>query len=118
MHAKGLRLQEALDWIGNWHDRIVADFLDAKANLPSWGPAIDNQIARYGDGLAYVVRGVDSWSFESQRYFGTRGTEIQKTREIVMLPLVNRRVTGDCKWQERDASMQPIAALEIHNPKI
>ena len=122
MYRKRLGLQEAVDWIGSWHDQVVGDFMEARANLPSWGPEIDSQVARYVEALEYTVRGVDAWSFETQRYFGTRGPEVQRTLELYMLPLVDlpsveprRRLSTNCGWQDMDADGVPIAALGIRN---
>ncbi|KAK4445273.1 terpenoid synthase [Podospora aff. communis PSN243] len=88
MHQMGLSPQAAIDWIADWVDGIVQDFLQCRADLPSWGPEIDAQVNKYVDGLGAWVRGNDHWSFESQRYFGTAGTEIRRTRQIYMLPRV------------------------------
>jgi Delta6-protoilludene synthase len=30
------------------------------------------------------IRGHDEWNFESERYFGSRGPEIQKTRKVYL----------------------------------
>lgn len=89
MYSENLELQDAADWIGRWSDTVVAEFLHLKDHLPSWGGEIDQQVHQYVHGLARWVRGNDDWSFESQRYFGNERTEIQRTREIYMLPRVD-----------------------------
>lgn len=43
----------------------------------------------YVDGLGQWVRGNDDWTFESHRYFGDKGLEIQKTRLMTLLPASN-----------------------------
>jgi len=108
MHQLDLGPQAAANWIGNWCDGILNEFLEARANLPSWGPEIDAQISQYVDGLAYWVRGNDDWSFESQRYFGTKGETVRCTREIYMLPRVE---TADARL---DALRADIADVETH----
>ncbi|KAK0707897.1 terpenoid synthase [Lasiosphaeris hirsuta] len=89
MHQMDVGPQEAADWIGAWSDSIVRDFLECRARLPSWGVEVDIQVKQYVDGLAYWVRGNDDWSFESQRYFGTTGEAVRRTREVFMPPRVD-----------------------------
>ena len=89
MHQLDLGPQKAADWIGDWADDIAKDFLQCRADLPSWGPDIDSQVQEYVDGLAYWVRGNDDWSFESQLYFGFAGESVRQKREIWMLPRVD-----------------------------
>ncbi len=36
--------------------------------------------------LGYWIRGIDCWSLETERYFGTKGLEIQKHRVVTLLP--------------------------------
>ncbi|KAK1757049.1 terpenoid synthase [Echria macrotheca] len=115
MYQLDLAPQAAVDWIGNWSDGIAAEFLECRANLPSWGPEIDEQIHRYVDGIASWVRGADDWSFESQRYFGVAGEEVRRTREIYMLPRVERDGAGSAALREGvvDAERLAVAAMQI-----
>ena len=107
--------QEAVNMIGRWHDDILQDFLDTYAKLPSWGGKVDRQVHQYVEGLAQWVRGADDWSFEGPRYFGNRGLEVQRTREIYWLPLVEAGLSqfGET-CPEIDADKDSIAALQIH----
>ncbi|EPE04338.1 terpenoid synthase [Ophiostoma piceae UAMH 11346] len=41
----------------------------------------------YVEGLGNWVRGNDQWSFESLRYFGKNGPQVQKTRLVELTPL-------------------------------
>lgn len=86
MHQLDLDLQSAMDYIGVLHDRLAGAFLLTKDRLPSFGPHIDAQVARYVHGLGNWVRANDQWSFESQRYFGTKGLEIIQHRTVQLLP--------------------------------
>ena len=86
MHERDVDLQGAMDYIGELHEGLVKSFLLAKDRLPSWGEPIDSQVARYVDGLGNWVRANYQWSFESQRYFGTKGQDIMKHRRVEMLP--------------------------------
>lgn len=86
MHQLDLDLQSAMDYIGLRHDRLAAAFLLAKDSLPSFGEDIDAQVAGYVYALGNAVRANDSWSFESQRYFGKEGLEIMEHRTVTLLP--------------------------------
>ncbi|THU96145.1 terpenoid synthase [Dendrothele bispora CBS 962.96] len=85
MNQYDLDLPGAMKWIGNFHDSIAEKFLSTYKNLPDWGPVIDPQILRYVDGLGNWVRGNDSWSFESWRYFRGKGLDIKKTRWVELM---------------------------------
>ncbi|KAF9461959.1 terpenoid synthase [Collybia nuda] len=83
MNERKIGLHAALQWISNLHDRLAAEFLEAYKKLPS---PINPDVATYVDGLGNWVRGNDVWSFESERYFGVRGLEIQNSRIVQLLP--------------------------------
>ena len=76
----------AVDWLDAQIKENIASFLDNAELLPSWDADIDRRLKSYLDGLAHWVRGYDCWSFESQRYFGKEGLEIQKRRWIKIHP--------------------------------
>ncbi|THH26436.1 hypothetical protein EUX98_g7752 [Antrodiella citrinella] len=80
MRQHNKSVQGAMDWIAVLHEKLVDQFLDTLKTLPSWGAAVDDHVARYVDGLGNWVRANDSWSFESQRYFGLDGLEIEEGR--------------------------------------
>ncbi|KAF7309111.1 Terpene cyclase [Mycena kentingensis (nom. inval.)] len=86
MHQYHLDVQQAMDWIGDLHDDIAADFLQTWHQIPSFGAAVDRDLRTYVHGLGNWVRANDSWSFESERYFGKQGIEVQHTREVQLLP--------------------------------
>ncbi|KAJ7737458.1 terpenoid synthase [Mycena maculata] len=80
-----LDLDAVLDWISQFHDSLVAQFLMHARDIPSWGPVLDPQVGLYIDGLGNWVRANDCWSFESERYFGKAGLKIQKHRCLTLL---------------------------------
>ena len=81
-----LALPDAMKWAVAYHEEIKKQFLDAMKRVPTWGKDIDEQISVYIDHLAGWPRGHDCWSFESGRYFGSKGLEVQKTRYVRLLP--------------------------------
>jgi Delta6-protoilludene synthase len=86
MNEKGVDLDGALDWVEEYHERVLSEFQAQYRVLPSWGPAIDLRIKTYVERLACFIRGIDCWAFETERYFGTKGPEIQGQRIVNLLP--------------------------------
>ncbi|KAJ7811924.1 terpenoid synthase [Mycena olivaceomarginata] len=87
-----ITLRGAIKWISHRNDELVGRFLETKEDIlnhrngvPSWGEDIDIQVAKYIDGLGQWIRGHDEWSFNSERYFGDKGLEIQQTRTVKKL---------------------------------
>ncbi|KAF8970725.1 terpenoid synthase [Flammula alnicola] len=86
MHEFNVDLDGAMQWAANYHVEVETKFLDGLKRVPSWGPEIDQQLKQYIYGLANWPRCNDCWNFESGRYFGSKGREIQKTRLVPLLP--------------------------------
>jgi hypothetical protein len=86
MKEKGIDLDAALDWVADYHGQILSEFQIQYQALPSWDPAIDMRVKAYVERLAYFMRGIDCWAFETERYFGTKGREIQVQRIVDLLP--------------------------------
>ncbi|RPD81425.1 terpenoid synthase [Lentinus tigrinus ALCF2SS1-7] len=86
MHQFNMSLDSAINWVANHHKEVEMRFLDALERVPSWGPAVDKQVAVYIDQLGTWPRSNYCWAFESGRYFGSKGREYQKTRLVPMLP--------------------------------
>lgn len=83
-------LDHAMAWAAAYHSQLEARFMDAFKRMPSWGLEIDSQVEEYCQGIANWPRGNDCWSFESGRYFGDKGREVQKTRCVPLLPKKER----------------------------
>ncbi|KAG2134643.1 isoprenoid synthase domain-containing protein [Suillus cothurnatus] len=82
----GLDIGGAIAWAANYHAELQRQFIDGLAKVPSWGPSVDVLVKEYLDGIAIWPRASSCWSYEGQRYFGTRGLEIQRTRLVPLLP--------------------------------
>ena len=78
----------AVEWIRVYHEELQGRFMEKYLEIPRWGGPIDRLVSQYVDGIANWVRANDQWHFESQRYFGKRGSEVQKTRWVELLPLI------------------------------
>lgn len=56
-----------MDWVGEYHDRLVEDFLAEVKNLPHFpqeDDAVNAHVREYANCLASWVRGCDCWGFE------------------------------------------------------
>ncbi|KAG1836888.1 isoprenoid synthase domain-containing protein [Suillus subalutaceus] len=87
----GLDSGGAIAWAAHHHAELQKRFIDGLAKVPSWGPSVDVLVKEYLDGIAIWPRADTCWSYEGQRYFGTRGLEIQQTRLVQLLPKAERK---------------------------
>ncbi|KAJ3512376.1 hypothetical protein NLJ89_g3557 [Agrocybe chaxingu] len=87
MQYHGHTLQSAVDYVGELCAQTIDTFCENKERLPSWGPEIDDMVARYVKGLQDWIVGSFHWSFQTQRYFGKDGLDIKKHRYVKLLPL-------------------------------
>ncbi|TFK30274.1 terpenoid synthase [Coprinopsis marcescibilis] len=87
MQHHGHSLQSAIDYVGDLCQQTIDTFCSNKNNLPSWGPEIDDIVARYVQGLQDWIVGSLHWSFQTHRYFGAEGQAIKKHRMVKLLPL-------------------------------
>ncbi|KAF9556629.1 terpenoid synthase [Agrocybe pediades] len=82
MRDHNLDLQGAFDWLDEYANRVIQQFLSDIQRLPSWGPAIDSRVRDYVDGIGQWVRGNDDWSCEAKRYYGEAGMKVKETRRV------------------------------------
>ncbi|KAJ3824036.1 terpenoid synthase [Lentinula raphanica] len=87
MNNMGLNLDEALLWISDFHDERVELFQETYAVIRKTLPISERTEAAVSflEGLGNWVRANDCWSFESERYFGQKGAEIQSSRIVELL---------------------------------
>ncbi|KAG1778792.1 terpenoid synthase [Suillus placidus] len=86
MHELDTDVNGAMLWVADCHTKLETKFLQAMAAIPKWGELVDSQVMQYCDGLGNWVRATCDWSFESERYFGPNGLEIQRKRWIMLMP--------------------------------
>lgn len=90
MYERKLRLPDAVAWIGNFHEVLVAEFIACRDQVKNmreeWGEDVSRQVNRYVDGLGEWARGNHCWHFESERYFGLDGPKVREEGELLMLP--------------------------------
>ena len=84
----------AMQWVKDYHEELERKFNEHFVKVPQWGESIDSQVARYLDGVGNWVRGHDQWGYESERYFGTKGLEIIKTRCVTLMPKIHAEGMG------------------------
>ncbi|KAJ3499352.1 hypothetical protein NLG97_g390 [Lecanicillium saksenae] len=76
--------QSAINWTAGFHNSIVRELAHLLENRPRFEPSIDRLLNEYIDGMGNWVFSNYIWSFESRRYFGTRGMEVYRTKVIPM----------------------------------
>ncbi|KAI8989884.1 terpenoid synthase [Trametes punicea] len=89
MHELNTDLDGAMLWAMDFHRAVSKKFFEYLKGVPTFGPDVDVQLQEYLRGITNWPRSIDSWSFESNRYFGERGLEVQKTRKVSLLPRRN-----------------------------
>jgi len=57
MFHHNLTLQDAVDFVGNLCKSSIQRFEADRASLPSWGPDIDHDVAKYVEGLQNWIVG-------------------------------------------------------------
>ncbi|KAI0062689.1 terpenoid synthase [Artomyces pyxidatus] len=102
MHHEKTDIEGAMCWVARYHKALEARFMELYDQVPKFGGLIDSQLAIYVDGLGNWVRANDQWAFESERYFGKKAPEIQKTRWVT---LMRRERTEEIGPQIVDCSM-------------
>ncbi|GBE78983.1 Delta(6)-protoilludene synthase [Sparassis crispa] len=88
MHDLHIDLDAAMLWVEAFHRELVDHFFECWAEVKelTWSAEVDTYATEYLRGLANWVRANDCWNFESGRYFGRKGKEIQIYRMVTLLP--------------------------------
>ena len=89
MKEHGLTLQGAMDFVGKEFHKRSSLFLTLVGEVPTFAD-LDGEASqaldRYMWGMGNWVTANIYWSYESERYFGTRGSEIMKHRLVEISP--------------------------------
>ncbi|KAH9992251.1 terpenoid synthase [Russula compacta] len=93
MKEKDVDLEGALDWVAEYHGQVLSQFQAQCQLLPSWGATTDLKVKTYVERLAYFIRGIDCWAFETERYFGSKGLEVRTQRVVNLLPKAQTAAT-------------------------
>ncbi|KIK62503.1 hypothetical protein GYMLUDRAFT_164402 [Collybiopsis luxurians FD-317 M1] len=91
MKEYSIDLQAAADYVGVYFEQLMKCFLDARTRIPSFGLEVDAGVVRYLDAMAHWVRGNLDWSFETERYFGSKFENVKETRIVCL----SRKVPED-----------------------
>ncbi|KAF9472372.1 terpenoid synthase [Pholiota conissans] len=84
MHQHALDFQGAVFWLSEYASTTISKFLADQKNMPSWGEQVDGGVEEYINRMARCVRGADACSYESKRYYGVKGAQVQKTRRTML----------------------------------
>jgi Delta6-protoilludene synthase len=88
MNSEDLLVKDAMSLLREYISALEDRFLIIRSHLQGQAGAepADPSLLAYVDGIGNWVRANDAWSFESQRYFGPRGLEIQARRTLNLRP--------------------------------
>ncbi|EMD32718.1 hypothetical protein CERSUDRAFT_99095 [Gelatoporia subvermispora B] len=75
-------LQTAVDILTGMLAQRVIDYAELKKQLPSFGPSVDSELARYLKALEQYVQGTVVWYYMSPRYF--RGQDVSNRKNLVV----------------------------------
>ncbi|KAF5327419.1 hypothetical protein D9619_004694 [Psilocybe cf. subviscida] len=96
MYEHSLGFQNALFWLDEHAKQTIAKFQADRAELPSFGSVeVDAAVVEYINRMGRCVRGYDSWSYETVRYYGDQGLEVQKSRKFSLMPKQQGYVTRE-----------------------
>ncbi|CAE6490517.1 unnamed protein product [Rhizoctonia solani] len=79
MEHNNLAVEDAIEYVDRRIRQRVDEYVAAKGKLPSFGPGLDEQVARYIQGIEYFVQGFIDWSFITPRYFGDEAKKVKET---------------------------------------
>ncbi|KAH9886928.1 terpenoid synthase [Cubamyces lactineus] len=80
-------LQSAVDILTDMLAQRVADYVRYKSQLPSFGPEVDAELARYHKAIEQYTQGTVVWYYRSPRYF--RGQDVCGMPEVT-IPVYER----------------------------
>ncbi|KAG8740259.1 hypothetical protein FRC10_004559 [Ceratobasidium sp. 414] len=86
-----LDLEGAIDYVDKLTRKRLQEYVDAKAQLRSFGPKVDPQVALYIQGFEYSFQGFIEWQFMTPRYFGA---DAQKVRDTGIVDLTALNAPG------------------------
>lgn len=86
MNEMDVDLVGAINWVEEYQASLINKFVHTVEHLPSFGSDVDPQLAKYIQGIGSFVRGHDAWCFESERYFGKNGRDVERHRWITLIP--------------------------------
>ncbi|CAE6455443.1 unnamed protein product [Rhizoctonia solani] len=93
MHNNRVGLQGAVDYVYQRIQTRVEEYMALKAQLPSFGPRLDNQAAQYIQGIEYTVQACIEWYFITPRYLGTDAQEAKETGVVKLrVPISTKAV--------------------------
>lgn len=64
-----IELQEAIDIAMAMLESRVSEYIDLKTRLPTFGPEVDSELARYFVGIENLMQGGIVWSYLTSRAF-------------------------------------------------
>ncbi|KAJ4478458.1 terpenoid synthase [Lentinula aciculospora] len=85
MNYHGRNLQGAIDYVGDLCRQAIDDFSANRLKIPSWGAEVDDMVQRYVICLQHWIVGSLHWSFQTTRYFGSKGQEVKQSGYVKLI---------------------------------
>jgi 5-epi-alpha-selinene synthase len=106
-HERRCDLREAVDHAATLHDDEVRGFLTLERQIPSWGAAIDRDLARYVSVLRSWMRGNLDWAHETGRYRPPEGAHADTSASSLEALADDHRIFA---WDDEDAAAAPASS--------
>ncbi|KAI0363928.1 terpenoid synthase [Pilatotrama ljubarskyi] len=101
-------LQSAVDILTDMLAQRVADYVRYKAQLPSFGPEVDAELARYNKAIEQYTQGTVVWYYYSPRYF--RGQSVSGKAEITVPVYERTALLGEAPPTAQTATLEKAAS--------
>ncbi|QRW16746.1 terpene synthase [Rhizoctonia solani] len=85
MEHMDLGVEDAIAYVDQRIRDRVDEYVATKNKLPKFGPGLDEQAARYIQGIEYFVQGFIDWSFITPRYFGDEAKKVKETGVVKLV---------------------------------
>jgi len=86
MRIYNLDVAGAMNWVCDYHYKKQDDFHALRKKIPSFGGEVDTALEEYIDLVGAWTPGNCIWNFETPRYFGDKGLEVQQKRWVPLMP--------------------------------
>ena len=93
MKEKNIPVQSAMSIAAQEVYKRFNLYQSSKAQLPSWGAAVDRDVLAYATVLESWMMGNFVWSLTTERYFGKNAPTIRKTLQVPILPREHKTAT-------------------------
>lgn len=95
MHQFDLDLNEAMDRAYEYHRETQRKFISLLNEVPSFGVEVDKAVSDYIFHLGNFAQGHACWGFDSGRYLGELGLDVQRDGWVELFPKVTAELNRE-----------------------